>query len=89
MNIYKLTPSSYPFNSYYDKYDEVVVVAASEEEAKKIHPGFGYSEDWSGYNAYAFQDWELSPDLVIAEYIGMARDSLSEPKIISKSFKGS
>ena len=65
MNLYLITQTE---NTGYDTADSAVVVAFSEQEAKKINPRYG---SWhycaqQGENA----SWATSPDNVKAEYIG-------------------
>lgn len=74
MKIFKLTQNE---NNGYDTYDEAVVIAENEEEAKQMNP----SIDSSGY------DWDGWCDLkyVTVEYIGEA-DSSQTKGFICKSF---
>lgn len=63
----------------YDTYDSAVVVAESEEEARKIHPS-GYKwDDWTGYS------W-CNPEDVKVEFIGNARKDLENKTVVCASF---
>jgi hypothetical protein len=51
----------------YNNYDSAVVAAATEEDARKIHPSGG---SWDAGN------WASKPELVDVEFIGTAHDEV-------------
>ena len=70
----------------FDTYDSCVVVAASAEDARQIHPGSGYSEceddDWGSF----CDDWADSPDQVEVILLGVANFDLLAGQIVCSSF---
>lgn len=71
MKLYLLTQD---VNNDYDTYDSAVVVAANEEEARNIHPSWGWG---SGC-------WAKSPDQVKVEFIGTTK--LKSGTVVCSSF---
>jgi hypothetical protein len=51
----------------YDTYDSAVVCAASEDEARKLHPS-GRNEQWGT----AYSAWCAAPESVTVKQIGVA-----------------
>ncbi len=69
-------------NRGYDTYDSAVVVAATEEEARSIHPS-GDEERWRWpYN----RSWADSPEKVECQRLGLADFALEAGTIILASF---
>ncbi|MCK4824701.1 hypothetical protein KA005_53610 [bacterium] len=76
-------------NNGYDTYDELVVCAETEEEARQIHPaGYFWREGkWMSYNNYSptkdewvecpLGSWCSSPDKVNVTFIGEADESVA------------
>lgn len=90
MNIYLISQRA---KCGYDTFDSAVVIAESEEEAKKIHPHGGeypkcYPDDtdkclkWD----YEYGTWAPSPELVNAEQIGVANEDETKPRVVCASF---
>lgn len=71
MNLYKLTQSDSVGSNMYDS---CVVCAASEADARLIHPqerwGADYDREWNVY------DWAIKPDRVTVHMIGEADASV-------------
>lgn len=67
-------------NNGYDTYDSAVVVANSEDEARKIHPGGG------GYRSDTDSGTWVQPQFVEVEYLGEAREGLDVGIEIVASF---
>jgi hypothetical protein len=85
MKLYKISQNK---NTDYDTYDSAIVCAENEEEARKIHPcgmeGYNYpqgKENWE----YEYGTWCSSPEDVIVEYIGEAKEGIKKG-VISASF---
>lgn len=78
MNLYRIWQVQ---NNGYDTFDSAVVVAASEEDAKKVHPCDYDPTPWE--HNYT---WADSPDAVFVEYVGIAANELSAGTIICASF---
>lgn len=78
----------------WDTYDSCVVIAANEEEAKKIHPGNfkvwnpnANCFTWPGENERDYLvDWPNDLDAITATYLGEAKLG-SEPGRVCSSFK--
>lgn len=96
MKLWLITQNS---NDGYDTYDSAVVVAETEEYAKKIHPGSGYIfgvddiiiyPNGTTYNSnpwsHSYGTWASNPEQVMAEDIGEAHDNLKEGDVIVASF---
>lgn len=64
MNIYKLTREYEDGDMFYDSYDGAIVIAASAEEARKMHPDGSDQIHNSDYS-----DW-VAPERVTVELIG-------------------
>jgi hypothetical protein len=84
MNIYKVTRED--GNWDYDQYEEMVVYAASPEEAKKIHP-WGDSIIWDDMK----DQWSINNgwphiDILFAELLGKAKEN-ARAGVITASFK--
>lgn len=83
-NLYKIEQD---VNRGYDTYSDAVVVADSEEDAKKIHPGM-----YSGYSAvervWEEQDyaWAEKPEQVTAVLVGTAVPELTPGTVVCASF---
>ena len=74
MNIYRISQDQ---NNGYDTFDSAVVVANTEEEARKISPGGRW------YTVYS--DWCMTPDDVKVELIGTT-DKVFKNPVICASF---
>lgn len=61
-------------NNDYDTYDKAIVVAESEDEARRFHPSRYYQwdgEKWMGkHSAESYGSWASSPEKVQVKYIG-------------------
>lgn len=82
MNLYRISQTQ---NEGYDTYDQAVVAAESEEEARKIIPsslGSGLNSDWSRAWDYG---WCTGPEHVKVELIGVATGSV-EAGVVVASF---
>ena len=71
----KLWLISQSVNDDYDTYDSAVVAAASEDAARKIHPGGSLYEPWPNDNTLT--TWAGTPNDVTVREIGEAHASLS------------
>jgi len=80
MNLYLIEQC---INTEYDTYDSAVVVADSEEEARKIHPNLGLVNTMDDYD---LGEWTTS-DNVKATLIGVA--TLKEKGVVLASFNAS
>lgn len=67
MNLYLISQDD---NEGWGTYDSAVVVAATEEAARKMNPGLDRDGD-----AYATGSWAV-PDKVLVRFLGVADDSL-------------
>lgn len=87
MNIYKLENFTV---TGYNTYDNCIVVANSEEEARQIHPAYSDAH-WSECNyIWLHEGWQLSktwckPADVVVKLIGVT-DLYDKPTIILSSF---
>jgi hypothetical protein len=89
LNIYEI---SQDINDDYDTYDHAVVVAASEEDARKMFPGspdgtlaiFNYG-DGTQEQEKVDRTW-AEPQYVSVEYVGVAADKYTTPCVICASF---
>lgn len=88
-------------NKNWDTFDSAVVVAETEDEARKIHPmnhkdynnlasivwknNSWYYINELGYNAYWNMCW-VDPHEVIVTYIGEASDKFKSGDIVCSSF---
>ena len=80
MNLYLISQTR---NSGWDTYDSAVVVAKSEDEARKIHPHGGMNTDACDCG----WDYGWAPvSVVSAELIGVANDSYAEGDVVCASF---
>ena len=70
MNVYLLTQNKV---TGYDTYDSMVVVAATEEAARKMDPRGGnvFTNDW------ICEAWPNNSDDVVCLFVGVADDSMS------------
>jgi len=71
-------------NNGYDTYDSAIVVAKSEEEARKIYPNIGYISN-KKYDFNYFGDWADTPSQVTVEKIGTAT-GLQDGEVVCSSF---
>lgn len=87
MNIYKLWNTN---DLDYDVYRSAIVVAANEEDARLIHPYYGYKGFWLNDPAkgvwYKHKEcynysW-CAPSKVEVELIGVADTKYTEPTVI-------
>lgn len=85
MNLYRISQTT---NEGYDTYDSAVVVAASEEDARKIHPGslrmIDYGEWWTSDQMYS--TWGYALEDVKVELIGQAAPKLKAGAVVCASF---
>ena len=73
-------------NNDYDTYDEAVVAAETDEEARHMNPENGCRMDWANVSARAYKGcWCTSPDAVLVRYLGEAKEG-TEAGVISASF---
>lgn len=79
MNIYFILQR---YNRSWDTYSSAVVVAESEEIAKRMHPETGELDVKSGM--FGRDDW-ADPEYVEVEYLGKA-DNINERTVICASF---
>ncbi len=80
MNLYKI---SQDVNDNYDTYDSAVVVAETEDKARKIHPS-EYEQQWDG-TTNLYSSWTAIENVQV-EYIGIAALGLQPGTIICSSF---
>jgi len=73
MKLYKISQN---VNNDYDTYDSAVVVAESEEDARKIQPGGDY-ECWNDIS------WVDHPSKVDVLYLGEAESTLEKGIVIA------
>lgn len=86
MNIYKISQSA---NKGWDTYDSAVVVAANEDDAKKIHPsGKDFYDDWwtREPNPGFGSTWANKLADVQVELVGVAREGLEPATVVCASF---
>jgi hypothetical protein len=88
MNIYLIEQS---VNTGYDTFDSAVVIAASENDAKLVHP----KVSWAIYSGSITSEqiwaescctWAGTPEDVTATLIGTASDTQVEGSVICASF---
>jgi hypothetical protein len=84
MNIYKISQEE---NTGYDTYDSAIVIAPTEEAAKKIHPNSDksynvYNKNW-WKEEYQFDCWATKLENVKVELIGIAKKGMKEGVILS------
>lgn len=85
MNLYLIKQTE---NPGYDTYRSAVVVANSEEDAKKIHPnGRDTAEDWWSTSTSKWYDGWAHPDNVKVELIGIAADHLQPNQVVCCIFR--
>jgi hypothetical protein len=77
MNIYKIYQTE---NQNYDTYDECVVCAIDEDDAKSIHPSGNDLKDCEYH-----RDWLSDKSLIFCKYIGIADPSIKRG-VICASF---
>ncbi len=81
----KIWVISQDVNGGYDTYDSAVVIAATEEDARNMHPsGSRDKKAWKGPGAW-YYDWAHTPDQVKVELIGDALED-EEPRVVVASF---
>lgn len=78
MKLWKISQGK---NNGYDTFDEAVVVAETEYEARRMHPQNG--KDIA--TADMLHEWVTDPADVTAEYIGEARGNV-EKRVVCASF---
>ena len=83
MNIYLISQHT---NNGYGIYRSAVVRAASEDEARNMHPGYGLPTDWTCTEWPYLSGWVSSPDLVNVEHIGTALSSQAQPGVICANY---
>jgi hypothetical protein len=84
LKLYLLTQND---NTDYDTYDSCVVVAKSEDDARKIHPYGDVYSDISKFNEWQYYTtWTKNPEKVSVQYLGVADKSLKENEVICSSF---
>ena len=82
MNLYLISQED-RFGRY--TYNELVVCAATEDEARLIHPAeYSQPDPWSNGGNHT---WASSPDKVAVEFIGVAESSIRKG-IICASYNG-
>ena len=80
MNIYLISQNH---NNDYDTYDSAVVVAATAEDARVMHPN-GRNEDMLDQNKNDKScDWVSDPLLVDTKFIGVAAKNLQRSVILA------
>lgn len=72
-----------PDDAGYDEYDEAVVAAKSEEDARSIHPD-PLKKNWSGL---ATDDW-IDIDKVEVTYLGQAKIRMKRGVVLSSFLAG-
>lgn len=84
MNIYHISQDD---NDNYDTYDECVVYAENEEQAKCMHPcnEFAPFDKWPTEHGHDSGTWCISPDKVTVKFLG-STDMVVRPSFICKSF---
>lgn len=80
-NIFFLYLVSQDYNLDYDSYDSMVVAANSEDQAKLMHPFYGYCPDGLPQDD---QDWVTDTSKVEVELIGLST-LYTEPTVILTS----
>lgn len=95
LKLYKLSQN---INNNYDTYDSVIVCAASEEDARKVHPSeyVTHSRDGKWYGTYGgheyeteteteYQDWVPFSQIgkIKVEYLGEAAKNIQKGVIVS------
>lgn len=95
LNLYHISQTTV---SGYDTYSDAVVAAASEQDAKRIHPCTTWWDDINNPhqhkhiplieddNTWYPNDWINDPNLVTATLIGTADPSITEEKVICASY---
>ena len=75
-------------NNGYDTYDSCVVVANTEEEARRIHPHKDYfSGEYEPWKDHFMGCWAATPEQVQVTFLGvMNNDSYSNGDVIISSF---
>ena len=81
--VMKLWRISQEDRSGYDTFDSAVVAAETEEEAKLMHPHDGHDITKDKNESYG--TWVNRPQLVTAEYFGVARET-TEKGVVTASF---
>lgn len=70
----------------YDTYDSAVVVAATEDDARRMHPGYSPTErgplPWPG--EHYFSTWTNDPAKVTV--VDLGESTLTEPQVVCASF---
>jgi len=68
----------------YDSYDSAVVVSATEESAKDIHPRGGRLEDPRRF--FGSGDWPDDTKYITADYLGPVDSNLEDGDVVCASF---
>lgn len=76
MNLYHISQN---INNSYDTYDSAIVAAATEEEARKIHPS-GDNNDWDGPYGHV---WCTYTSDVTVKLIGTAAPSVTKGVVLA------
>lgn len=79
MNIYYLHQNTW---NDYDTYDSAVVIAETEEQAKRMHPHGG---DISQEEANRYKDWPSDPEEITCKFLGVA-EGISESYVVCASY---
>lgn len=83
MNLYRISQTQ---NEGYDTYDQAVVAAETEEDAKNIIPSIdGWSPGWSRAWDYG---WCTGPEHVTVQLIGVATDSVEAGVVVASFHAG-
>ena len=87
MHLYKISQS---VNNNYDTYDSAIVAAASEDDARSIHPDGDFHPQPTGVDVTEESDtyeWCIQK-YVNVEYIGEARSNIERGVILSSFIAG-
>lgn len=77
MNLYRISQDK---NDGYDTFDSAVVAAASEEDARMIHPS---RSDWDG-KTEGYDSWAAADDVTV-KLVGIAVEG-TQPGVVCASF---
>ena len=88
MNLYLIKPkpskSDDDDDPGYDTYSAAIVCAASEADAKRIHPSPRNYDD----STWTQDNWAKSPEDVTVQLIGTAHESIEPGIVMSDYFEG-
>lgn len=87
MNLYLISQEE---NDQYDTYDSAVVIAASEDQARLIHPNGrmfdpNEREQWYRWDDQ-YRSWASSPDKVAVTLLGVDSTGSEEWRVVVASF---